>query len=249
MNLVLFDKKEISSEMKIHLNAEDYRAIHIIKILKASENDNISAGVIGGKTGTAKIENINEGEIELFLETDTEPEQLPPLSLLIGLSRPPTMQKVLKEATALGIKHFILCGTENSEKSYRQSKILQPEALKSTIIEGAQQAVSTMLPDIDVTYDLKAAIKIIFSESSAKHLIALDNCEAEKSLTNYWKTSEKPFKDTVIAVGSERGWTDNERKILKDSGFTLCSMGKRVLRTETASISGCALCLSAMGVI
>ena len=53
----------------------------------------------------------------------------------------------------------------------------------------------------------------------------------------------------IAAIGSERGWTDKERELLIKNGFSLRSMGNRVLRTETAATTAVALILSKMGVI
>ena len=39
----------------------------------------------------------------------------------------------------------------------------------------------------------------------------------------------------VAAIGSERGWTDKERKYLESQGFLRCGMGPRIMRTETAA--------------
>ena len=51
----------------------------------------------------------------------------------------------------------------------------------------------------------------------------------------------------VAAIGSERGWTDRERDVLEGAGFSLCSMGTRILRTETAATVASSIILDAMG--
>jgi RsmE family RNA methyltransferase len=51
----------------------------------------------------------------------------------------------------------------------------------------------------------------------------------------------------LAAIGSERGWTDRERDLLERAGFTLCSMGSRILRTETAATVASSIILDAMG--
>jgi RsmE family RNA methyltransferase len=53
----------------------------------------------------------------------------------------------------------------------------------------------------------------------------------------------------LCAIGAERGWTDRERELLTESGFTLCSMGTRVFRTETACTVAASLILGAMGAL
>jgi RsmE family RNA methyltransferase len=53
----------------------------------------------------------------------------------------------------------------------------------------------------------------------------------------------------LCAIGAERGWTHRERELLTAQGFTLCSLGARVLRTETACTAAASLILGAMGAL
>lgn len=50
-----------------------------------------------------------------------------------------------------------------------------------------------------------------------------------------------------LAIGAERGWTRDERTLLRASGFTLVHLGRRVLRTESACIAGLTLLLARLG--
>jgi RsmE family RNA methyltransferase len=52
----------------------------------------------------------------------------------------------------------------------------------------------------------------------------------------------------VAAIGSERGWTDNERRLLEQAGFIRCGMGERIMRTETAVTVAGAIILNSMGI-
>lgn len=256
MNLILFEQTEISeTKPNIKLASKDLRSIHLKKILKANEGTIFDAGIVNGMQGKAVINSIDNGEYLITFTPKKEPAGLYPLTLILGLSRPPTVKKVLKEATALGTGQFILCGTENGEQSYRQSSALKPEKIREVLIEGAQQAYCTMLPEVNIEHSLRCAIESINTKSDNISLIGLDNDEPEMSLTEYLRQSVSPKlgtdseKQIILAVGSERGWTKKERQRLRDSGFILVSLGKRVLRTETASIAGTALCLSGMGLI
>ena len=82
-------------------------------------------------------------------------------------------------------------------------------------------------------------------------LIALDNVQSKISLTEFLDKFDNNLSDYKIfaAIGSERGWTDKERNLLVQNGFTLCSMGTRVLRTETASTVSASIILSKLGVL
>ncbi|WP_257225293.1 RsmE family RNA methyltransferase [Treponema parvum] len=86
--------------------------------------------------------------------------------------------------------------------------------------------------------------------------IALDNVSAEYSLSEFLeknKVGGLPRKESVrpviAAIGSERGWTDNERRLFREKGFTLCSMGSRILRTETAATAAASVILDHMGLL
>jgi len=54
-------------------------------------------------------------------------------------------------------------------------------------------------------------------------------------------------RPVVLAIGSERGWTDHEREFLKNAGFLRLSLGSRALRTETACIAAAVLAIEKIG--
>jgi len=76
-------------------------------------------------------------------------------------------------------------------------------------------------------------------------LVALDNVRPEGSLALLSALGQS----MVLAVGSERGWSDRERDELEGAGFIRLSMGDRALRTETACVTAAALALEKIGVL
>ena len=63
------------------------------------------------------------------------------------------------------------------------------------------------------------------------------------------KAGAVPSGEFVLAVGSERGWSDRERDALEAAGFIRASMGERALRTETASVAAAVLALEKIGAL
>ena len=61
----------------------------------------------------------------------------------------------------------------------------------------------------------------------------MDNYEAVGKLGLVVEESESIF----LAVGAERGWSGDERNQLRENGFTLKHLGKRILRVETAVVA------------
>ncbi|MCL2763593.1 MAG: 16S rRNA (uracil(1498)-N(3))-methyltransferase [Treponema sp.] len=74
-------------------------------------------------------------------------------------------------------------------------------------------------------------------------LIAADNVRPEGALSRMTHTK----RPVVLAIGSERGWTDREREILEGNGFLRLSLGSRALRTETACVAAAVMAMAKIG--
>lgn len=80
--------------------------------------------------------------------------------------------------------------------------------------------------------------------------IALDNQKPYCSLNEILNKSLNKTDckcECIAAVGSERGWTENERSLLEKFGYFRCTMGERIMRTETAATVSASVILNKMG--
>ena len=242
MNLLLFRE----GEWKKPLSASDKRVIHIKKILRASEGDSLEAGVIGGPLGTALIEEISEnGSMHFSFQAESEPAPLYPITLLVGTPRPPTARRLLKDLSTAGVERIIFCGTDLGEKSYLTSSLWVKEEYREAVLEGISQGKTTMVPEVMKFYSLYKAMETMNSDNSDWDRLALDNVSPDLPLKEYRPSAGR----CCLAIGPERGWSDRERLMLRDKGFSVCSMGSRVLRTETACHMGLSLIEAAKGII
>jgi len=239
MNLILFKPGEWENPIP----RKDPRNVHIRKILKASAGDTLTAGIVNGAMGTALLEEItSDGAMRFAFTPRTDPAPLSPVTMIIGIPRPPTARRLLKDLTTAGIRRIIFTGTDLGEKSYLTSRLWTREEYRDAVLEGASQGKTTLLPEVVKLYSLYKAIGLLDDRTDR---LALDNVEPEIPLKDYI-----PSKDeTCLAIGPERGWSDREREMLREGGFSVCSLGDRVLRTETASHMGCALVQAARGYI
>lgn len=249
MNIVLFEKSEINNPLSI----KDNRAKHITQILHKKEGEYFEAGIIGQKAGKAKITKIDETKIyfEFIEETDGKP--LYPLSMIIGFPRPIQLKRLFRDMAGLGTEEIYLTGTELGEKSYMQSNIVEKGTAYNLLKDGSIQAKSTHIPKLKLYTNLTECVENILKTNYSNKvlLIALDNIQSKISLSEFLDNFEDNLAEYKIfaAIGSERGWTDKERNYLVQKGFTLCKMGCRVLRTETASTVSASIILSKMGVL
>jgi len=103
--------------------------------------------------------------------------------------------------------------------------------------------IKSMAQRLEVAKSLDDFLKEKSDYDASK--IALDNRRASSSLHEFLE--HKGALSVIVAIGSERGWTERERDLLEKNGFTLCSMGSRVLRTETAATVASSIILDSMG--
>ncbi len=237
MNLILF-KKHIEKEV---LSATDPRTLHILNVLKMKVGDSFDVGVVNGPLGKAKIISEIEGGLELeFKWLENRPSAFLPISLLISYMRPQTMRKILRESTSLGVSSIYIFQSDKSEPSYKQSKLWTTSEWQRQLVMGAEQAFTTIIPDVYHFVNLNCCIEIL---NKGENKIALDVYESTEKLSEIKLRSEK----TLIAIGPESGWSAAERNILRENNFCLAKLGDRVLRSETACIAAVSLIASRIG--
>ena len=241
MNIVLFEKNEISCPLKLN----DERAQHILKILHKKEGDTFSCGIIKGMAGKAEIIHISEEGIKFSFQPESDGKPLNPLKMIIGFPRPIQLKRLLRDVAALGIQEIHLTGTELGETSYMKSNLLERGTAYKMLLDGTVQAASTHIPELFLHQNLKECLQEI-SKNPAELKIALDNVNASENLFSFMQNRTQKFP-VIAAIGSERGWTNNERQLLEKSGFTRCSMGQRIMRTETAATVASSIILASSG--
>jgi 16S rRNA (uracil1498-N3)-methyltransferase len=247
MNICLFTPEEITRPLQPH----DERSEHIRKVLRKSDGDTFDAGIIGGMAGTATIIHIatkdesDPGTITFSFKPESDGKPLYPLTLIIGFPRPIQLRRLLRDVAGLGAAAVHLTGTELGEKSYLQSTVVEHGAAYRMLLDGTAQAAGTKVPELFMHETLQSCLASLPEHARR---IALDNEQPPVSLHACLMTVQEP-QPVIAAIGSERGWSDHERQILEQAGFTRCGMGCRILRTETAATVAAALILDSFGVL
>lgn len=236
----------------------DERYLHIKKILNLKEGDVFKAGIINGKIGEALISHLSEEKILFSFcpnkpdkgiadkgadKIETRPLPLPPIKIILGFPRPIQLRRILRDAASLGFAEIVLCGTELGERSYLKSNLSSPEEIKKYLLDGISQAGQTLLPEFSFCNSVKEALKNLKTASFKGSKVLLD-IGVFPSLSTF---KMKKGEELTIAIGSERGWTQNERESFLAEGFISYSMGKRILRTETALTSALSVLLANNG--
>jgi RsmE family RNA methyltransferase len=255
VNIILFEPLEIGRYLPKH----DERAVHLLKVLRKQVGDTFDAGIVGGNLGTGLIESVRLEGIGFSLNLKEKPPPRLPLCIGVGFPRPIQLRRLLRDLANLGVEAIDVFGTDLSEKSYRDTRLLTDGGSHAALVEGAVQARDTRIPLVSAYESIdgwllerpweKERISP-YSDSGRSRslraspiLIAADNVRPEGALSLL-----NPLgRPVVIAVGSERGWSDRERAELENAGFIRLSMGKRAMRTETACVAATILAMEKLG--
>ncbi len=230
----------IPSKAMIH----DQDAKHISKVLRLNKGDRIEITNGEGKDFTAIITFISPGSIELDIidEYDSLTESPINITLCSGMLKDKKMDLVIKHVTQLGIQNWVPFFCERSiptpdvrrmEKRINRWEIIARESLKqcrrSRLPQISKPLGFKKLLNLSASYDLKIAF---WKKASQK----LDTLGKDPS-----------FLKIIILIGPEGGFSETEMRMAKEKGFLSYSLGPRILRAETASISSCALVQHILG--
>jgi 16S rRNA U1498 N3-methylase RsmE len=192
-----------------------------------------------------------------------EAPPLRPVTLILGFPRPIQVNRILKDLCSLGVRRILMAPTDLGEKSYADSTIFRERDFLRPLLEGAEQAGNPRLPETDTFPSLDAALAALGHPVPGETRWALDPYRAEGLFGSLLAgrggapdpgdpgsgAGEPDGRAFVLAVGSERGWTDRELGALAASAFRFASLGDRILRTETACAAAVTLALASLGLL
>lgn len=223
-----FIPKENISENKITVTGEDI--VHISKVLRLKKGDFFTCCDGRGFDYEVKIADISKTEVVCDIVNKQKSETEPPvkITLIQGVPKASKMDYVIQKNTELGISEIYPCSlnrcvskTEKDKKTDRWQKIAK---------EAAQQSGRGIVPVIYDAVSLKDAAEIL--KKSDISFVAYE-CEDKNTLKDVLLSKENP-KTVAFLIGPEGGFDVSEIEFLKNIGIPVISLGKRILRTETA---------------
>lgn len=233
MNCVLFPK---GSAMR--LDSGSPKIEHIKDVLKIGDGGEIFAGNIGGKIYICRINFGKDGSaiFSPLREVETPPPMK--ISVAVAFTRPQIAKRILFEAACAGISRIIFYPASKGEAAYAKSSLYSGASVLECMEKGAEQACAADIPEFSTCMSLEEACRELAIDSPDSIKIAPDLYEATADLGEL-SCKISPESHICAAMGGERGFSNPDRILLRQMGWTLVSMGRRVLRTDTAFITLC----------
>ena len=216
---------------EVTLDGEEF--IHAKTVLRVGEGSELTLLDNTANEYTAIVTKVTKNALSAHITGVNRGEREPntPIYLLIGALKGDKTELVVQKACELGVSKI---GVFNSKYCSAYMNANKIERLKKVAKEAAKQCLRSVVPQVEYfdKFDLALA-------SAQEYENKLFFCEFADS-------SEASFNDicgsTALVVGSEGGFADEEYALAKEKfGFKGMSLGKRILRAETAAISVCAI--------
>lgn len=232
MNIVLLESQEILGK-KVHL--EGRRAQHIVKVLRSNPGDKIRVGCINGNIGYGVIIDTNPRQpyfvdMEISLEYSSEPP--PPIDIVLALPRPIMFKRILSHTAALGVGSLFVVNASRVEKSFWDASVIKENFFRKHLVRGLEQAVDTRLPSVSFHKGFRPFVESTLPGITSDYRnLLLAHPGNQSTLSGIF--SKQPGR-TLLAIGPEGGWIDYEQKRMQQAGFSIFSIGPRILDVETA---------------
>ena len=215
---------------KVILNKEQSR--HISKSLRMKVGDMLTLSCGNGKDYGCIIDTIDGKSVTLSVcyEQANNCEPTVKVKLYQGVPKGDKLEDIIQKCTELGITEIqpVLTHRSVSRPDSKSAKKKQARYQKIAL-EAAQQSGRGIIPAIGEMTDLKTAVskdnsrlKILFYEGGGSPL---------KEIIN------KNTQTVSIYIGPEGGFEESEVALIKENGGTVATLGKRILRTQTAPVA------------
>ena len=204
---------------------------HLTKVMRAKAGDNIEVVDENHNAFLAVVKSVNPLLIEIQEPILKNNELKSNVTLFFALAKSDKMELIIQKATELGAHKIVLFqGMRSVVKFSKEDFARKLPRFESIAKEAAEQCHREQIPEIkfasgvnDITNDL-CELNLFAYELDAGKTSGLSDLLNEE------------HKSISVIIGPEGGFDEKEATKLNELGFKNISLGKRILRCETAAI-------------
>ena len=209
---------------------------HIANVLRMKPGEELLISVKGDWDYLCKIVDIETDRVNLKVLESMEQRELPVnITLLQGIPKSDKLEMIIQKAVELGVSEIIPVKTKRVVVKIDEKKVDTKVNRWNAIAESAaKQSKRSIIPKVHEPMSIDNALEIV--KDFGVKLIPYENADGidktRKILDNMDKT-----KKIAVFIGPEGGFEESEVDSIKNSGFEVITLGKRILRTETAGLA------------
>lgn len=223
-------------EHVVTITGSDVNHIKNVLRMKNGEELAVSNG-IDGKEYRCMIEAIEEEQIRcrLLFVKESDVELPARIYLFQGLPKADKMELIIQKAVELGVFQIIPVATKRAVVKLDEKKAAVKQTRWQAIAQAAaKQSKRRIVPEIAACMSFAQAVK--YAESMDVKLIPYELAEGMDDTRRLMETI-KAGQSVAVFIGPEGGFAEEEIKLAKEAGIAPVTLGRRILRTETAGMT------------
>ena len=226
-----FTPSNYISDNKGKIVGEDVK--HIYKVLRLTEGEEVILNNCEGIEYLAKINEVTKSEVTLDIieKLDINNESDVVIVLFQGMPKAQKMDLIVQKGTELGIGKFIPVITERVDVKLK-GDFKKLDRLNRIALEACKQSKRSIIPEVLKPIEFEELLDQINTFDLV--VVPYENREDYGIKALMKDIDKKSIKRIGIIVGPEGGFEEEEIERLKDAKAFIITLGKRILRTETA---------------
>lgn len=220
---------------QIHILGSDVN--HISNVLRMKQGEELWISDGGKKEYRCTIEEFSPDEVLLHIIYAQEPdyELQSRIYLFQGLPKADKMELIIQKAVELGVYEVIPVETKRCVVKLDGKKAAKKvERWKQIAESAAKQSKRMLIPNVHEVLTFKEALK--YAESMDVRLIPYELAKGMQE-TKEILADIQPGQSIGIFIGPEGGFEEKEVETAISEGAKPITLGKRILRTETAGLA------------
>jgi len=218
-------------------------AAHLVRVLRLREGEACVLFNGDGHDYDARLLAANKRGVDAEVTGVRAVDNESPLRIVLlqGIARGEKMDLILQKATELGVAAIAPVFADRTEVRLDGDRLDKRTAhWRSVVVSACEQSGRARIPELLPARGLADAAAALPADALK---LTLDPQGEHRS-----ESMAAPASMTVvIGIGPEGGWSEKDRAVLCDRGFTGLRLGPRVLRTETAGLAAIAALQARLG--
>ncbi len=191
-----------------------------------------------GRRAQARVESIAADATELAVLAAAEvTDKGTRVVLAQAIVEARKLEAILEKAAELGCAEFVPVITARSLRAPEEREGRKLERWRRIVREAAKQCKGSLVTAVHPPRRLEDFLK---EPASGSRLFLSENGGRPLREIVAGPAGARPASAALL-VGPKGGWTGKEEKDIRRAGFTAVSLGRRILRAETAAVAGAAM--------
>ena len=222
-------------ENKIYMQGADVN--HIKNVLRMKPGEDVRVNDGRGKTYLCCISSYEEqtAVLDILKELDSDTELPSRIILFQGLPKGDKMEWIVQKAVELGAYSIVPFAAKRSVVKLDEKKAAKKQARWQLIAKGAaEQSGRGIIPEVSAVQTFTEALRM-----AGELDVVLIPYELEEGMKETARVLEniECGQSVGIFIGPEGGFEEEEVERAKEAGAYAITLGKRILRTETAGLT------------